>query len=114
MAILSLHLTTKEFLLGKKTCTRRDWCDRTTNSWQRAWDRGNLLHQAWDKSPRAGGRKIGTVKLTCRPYRERLADMPITDLLEEGGMCATRKEFFELISKNYNDFVTVIRFVKAE
>lgn len=115
MAIISFALTTKEFLSGRKTVTRRDWSDHHLAMWQAQWDVGRLEHDAWNKSPRSvGGRRIGRFRLMVRPYRERLADMPEGDLFAEGGMCATIDDFCELIGKSPDDVMTVVRFQKLK
>ena len=110
MAIISFGLTTKEFLSGKKTVTRRDWKPRQTEMWQKFWDDGNLIHDAYDKSPRNGGKKIGEIQLTKCPWREQLKYMRIIDLIEEGDMCNTVEEFCKFIGKKPDDYVTVISF----
>ena len=110
MAILSFSLTADEFLSGKKTVTRRLWSDRHHAMWVRLWDSGRLIHDAWDKLPRAGGKRIGRFRLSCRPYREPLIDMPEQDLIAEGAMCASRDEYYRLIDKSREQIVTVIRF----
>lgn len=112
MAIITFTVTTREFLAGQKSVTRRDWKDRHRQRWQGWWDAGRLEHEAWDRLPIAGGRRIGRFRLTCRPYRERLVDMPLSDLAAEGGMCNSLAEFCCLIGKSPADVVTVIRFVK--
>jgi hypothetical protein len=109
MAILSFSLTQEEFLSGNKTVTRRDWAE----SYHAMWERNRLIHDAYDNIPRAGGKKIGEIKLIAKPYKERLADMPLEDLTAEGGMCSTREEFIKLIGKDPDDVVSVIRFVKV-
>jgi len=114
MAIISFALTTKEFLSGRKTVTRRDWDVFHYLRWCEWYDAGKRVHQAWDKVPYAGGKRIGTFELTCRPYREQLAYMPFSDMEAEGGMCKTREEFCALIGKSLGDVVTVIRFKKVE
>ena len=113
MAFISFALTTEQFLSGKKTVTRRDWHPHYRELWQRWYAEGRVVHTAWDKVPFAGGKRIGRFRLTCAPYVEQLCDMPLSDLQAEGGMCATRVEFYALIGKNPTDFVTVIRFEKV-
>jgi hypothetical protein len=113
MAILSFSLTQEEFLSGNKTVTRRDWADSYHAMWESMWERNRLIHDAYDNIPRAGGKKIGEIKLIAKPYKERLADMPLEDLTAEGGMCSTREEFMKLIGKNPDDVVSVIRFIKV-
>jgi hypothetical protein len=110
MAFISFALTENEFLSGIKTVTRRDWKDSHFQKWVKWWHEGKRIHQAWNKVPFAGGHQIGWFELICEPYRERLADMPESDLAAEGGMCATKDEYFQLIGKTEADIVTVIRF----
>lgn len=112
MAFISFALTTEEFLSGRKTVTRRDWKDKHFQQWCKWYDSGNLVHQAWNKVPFAGGKRIGFFELTSRPYRERLADMPLSDLEAEGGMVDSLEAFYSLIGKKPEDIVTVIRFKK--
>ena len=110
MAILSFSKTKDEFLQGKKTVTRRSWGDRYFEMWVRLWETERYVHDAWDNLPRAGGTKIGKFRLTARPYREQLKNMPISDLVAEGGMCSSLAEFYQLIEKTPEDYVTVVRF----
>jgi len=112
MAILTFSFTTNEFLEGMKTVTRRDWVKKHLEMWQRFWDTDRLVHDAWDKIPIAGGKPIGKIRLTARPYQERLADMPNEDLIAEGGMCMTLEDFYCLIGKSSEEIVSVVRFEK--
>lgn len=114
MAFISFSFTIKEFLSGQKTVTRRLWKPRHLAMWQRFWDTGRLEHDAWDKLPFAGGKKVGCFRLTCRPYLERLADMPESDLVAEGGVVETLSEFYQLIGGFSQEQVAVIRFKKLE
>jgi hypothetical protein len=114
MAFISFALTKNEFLSGEKTVTRRDWKPGHTKNWQKWYDEGKLIHDAWDKGPFAGGKKIGRFQLTCRPYLEKLCNMPVSDLEAEGGMCETVKEFCDFVGKNMFDVVTVIRFRRKD
>lgn len=110
MAILTFALTKDEFLSGKKTVTRRDWSERHFQMWVRMWDTNRYIHDAYDNNPRIGGSKIGEFRLTARPYREQLKNMPPMDLAAEGGMCPSLHDFYKLIGKSPEDTVTVIRF----
>lgn len=92
--------------------TRRDWKGRHLAMWQRAWDEGRHVHDAWDGLPFTGGRRIGGLRLTCRPYRERLMDMPVGDLVAEGGMCETVEGFCRLVGRGLDYEMAVVRFVK--
>jgi hypothetical protein len=112
MAILSFAMTKNEFLEGNKTVTRRSWNNRHFEMWARFWDTDRHVHDAWDNIPRVGGRKIGEFRLTERPYREKLKNMPRADLVAEGGMCSSLDEFYNLINKTSEECVTVVRFEK--
>jgi hypothetical protein len=113
MAIISFALTKDEFLSGQKTVTRRNWKPSHMENWQRWFDEGRLVHDAYDKIPIAGGEKIGQFRLVERPYWEPLAEMPESDLEAEGGMCDTLKEFYELIDLPPEHEVAVVRFERV-
>jgi hypothetical protein len=114
MAIVSFAWTTPQFLDGTKTVTRRDWSYRTFIQWRNAWDDHRLVHDAYDKSPRSKGKKVGTFMMTARPYRERLGDFPESDLAAEGGLWATVQDYIDLQGGDQNKVLTVIRFRKLE
>lgn len=113
MAILSFSMTTDEFNMGTKTVTRRSWSDHHFDMWVNFWESNRHVHDAWDNIPRAGGKKIGEFRLTTRPYRERLKDMPPSDLVAEGGMCSSLDDFYKLVGKSPEQYVAVIRFEKV-
>jgi hypothetical protein len=110
--LISFAWTTPQFLDGTKTVTRRDWSDRTFAQWCRAWDEKRLTHDAWDKNPRCGGKKIGAFALTARPYRERLGDFPAADLAAEGGLWETVQDYIGLQGGDPGKDLVVIRFRK--
>ena len=114
MAILSFSKTREQFIAGEKSVTRRSWARSHFEMWVRMWDSERLVHDAYDNIPRAGGRKIGKFRLTARPYMEKLADMPETDLMAEGGICASLEEFYELIGVSSDEYVAVVRFSRIE
>ena len=118
--ILSFAWTTDVLLAGKKTCTRRVWSDRTARAWVNAYTsdapkatcpfRDRLIHSAWNKcSFLKGAKKIADIRLTQLPYRERLANMPESDLEAEGGLWASRDEFINLFGSP-DIVVWVVRF----
>jgi len=78
--IISFAWTTGALLAGEKTVTRRAWDD----AYARRWVAGSV-HEAYDRSPRAGGRRVGRIRLTRTAYKERLADMPDDHFRREGG-----------------------------
>lgn len=110
MAIVSFSMTTEQYRTGQKTVTRRFWKRSYAERWQRWWDEGHRIHQAYDKQARFGGVPIGGFRLTCRPYFERLSNMPVADLVAEGGMCETLEEFIQFVGKSPDDEALVIRF----
>jgi len=86
--------------LDTKTQTRRQWKDSHAAKFLKAYDRAavegkHLRVPAIDKGYHAGGRQIGWCRLLRRPYKEPLNRMGYTDLLGEGGMCATAEEFIQ-------------------
>jgi len=114
--ILSFAWTWDQYLSGKKTCTRRPkWSQKTMFKWQRAWDEGRLRHQAWNHIPFVKGAERGPdFDMTCRPYWERLCDMPVADLEAEGGLWATVDEFIALQGVHPETLTPVLRFEKVE
>ena len=110
---ISFAHTTPALLAGRKTVTRRAWKPMYFRQWLRAWEDGRHVHQAYDKSPRVGGRCVGTITLTAAPRLERLADMPEADLAAEGGLWSSKAEFVQAFvgqGLGPTDKVAVIRF----
>ena len=107
--IISFAWTIDPLLAGLKTCTRRQWSEVYFQRWVKAWREGRHIHEAWDKSPRFGGRRRAWVRLTCEPYLELLADMPESDLEAEGGLWASKEEFIALFDEP-EKHVAVVRF----
>jgi uncharacterized protein YqfB (UPF0267 family) len=56
--IISFAWTTPQLLAGKKTVTRRDWSDK----YARQFRAGDLV-QVYDKSPRAGGKRVAVIEI---------------------------------------------------
>jgi len=77
MKVISFAWTTEAVLAGQKTCTRRDWVTRYALSFKQ----GELV-QAWDKLPRAGGKRVGTIRLTEAPINSN--QYPEADYWNEG------------------------------
>jgi len=113
--IISFAWTTFAVINGTKTVTRRVWADRTLATWHRAWDRGELIHDAYDRLPYRGGKLIGRIRLTCRPYREALLDMPEEDVAAEGGLWPTKHEFIRgFRDRGQGDETTQVAVVRFE
>ena len=84
--------------LPQKSVTRRDWKDshalKFVNACERAAADGKKVRiPAIDKAYHKGGKQIGWAILSHAPYKETLKDMPRVDLVAEGGMCNSVKEF---------------------
>ncbi len=90
---LSFTYSTDALLAGRLHCTRRWWRTCYLVKWQRAYDRGEVLHAAYDHLPCVNGRQIGTLRLTHRPERVRIADLPETDFCDDGGPWPTKASF---------------------
>jgi hypothetical protein len=111
--LISFSFTTEAFLQGTKTVTRRKWTDRYFAQWLRAWGQGQLTHDAYDKSPRVGGRKVGKLILTHQPKKEMLSDFPAEDLLAEGGYWQTVDDYIAYQGGDPLAEVAVIRFARG-
>ena len=107
---LSMAWTTKVYLAGKKTCTRRDWSERYFQQWVRAWAQGRRTHTAISRRLDRGGVVLPDFNLTCCPYQEALRDMPEEDLIAEGGLWASLEEFIMLFGGNPDKELAVVRF----
>lgn len=79
MKIICFAETTPALLAGAKTVTRREW----RRGYAETFNADELV-QAWDKSPRNGGKKVATIRLTQTPYLEVAADIPHDDYIHEG------------------------------
>jgi uncharacterized protein YqfB (UPF0267 family) len=78
--IISFSWTTGALSSGIKTVTRRDW----DNEYAKRFHKGMLV-DAYDKSPRAGGKKVATIRLTADAYKQKLKNMPDDHFEREGG-----------------------------
>jgi len=81
-------------LRGKKTVTRRDWNDKHAQLFINAFRKGQLI-EAYDKSPRHGGRKVANIRLIEKPRTEPLSAMTMADVEDEGGLWGSVAEFTE-------------------
>lgn len=104
---------------GAKTATRRFYSDRQIRTWQNAYDKDpNRIHDAWDKVPFAGGKYIGSFRLTRRPYLQPLCEMTAADLHKEGALvcheCKMEPGLFPLfVGKDPSAVALVIEFEKV-
>jgi len=80
MMIIAFDKTTPALLAGRKTVTRREWAPKHAASFHA----GELV-QAWNHSPRVNGAKrVGTIRLTAAPSRERSDIILASDYEAEG------------------------------
>ena len=110
---ISFGKTITELLSGQKTVTRRAWKDNQAYKFIDDWDAkpGEFIYPALTKSYQAGGKQVGYVRLTHRPYLEKLADMPDSDLAAEGFPDLSKQEFIDrFFEGNDQQEVWVIRF----
>lgn len=104
MMEISFAWTKKELLSNKKTVTRRRWKDK----YARLFRKQNIV-TAIDMDRRYGGKGIARILITD-VYKERLRDMPVSDLKAEGGRWPTVEAFAENLGLTLNHSVWVIRF----
>ena len=69
MRIITFAQTVAPLLAGRKTCTRRVWAPRHAA----LFHAGDTV-QAFDRSPRDGGRRVALIRLTADP--ELTAELP--------------------------------------
>lgn len=103
-------------VIPSKTVTRRRWSYVHAAKYLKAYDRAQasqatLRIPAIDKGFYAKGKQIGWLMIKERPYRERLCNMPHSDLLAEGGMCESVAAFASRFFKGDLDLgVWVVRY----
>ena len=98
--IISFAWTTDAFIAHRKTCTRRSW-----NDYYAARFRKGQIHDAWDRSPRFFGHKVGQFRLTQTPFQQNTSLMTEIDYeieglkwMEEQGLAIRKmhpRKFFE-------------------
>lgn len=76
---ISFAWTIDALVRGEKTVTRRIWKDEYASRFHLG-----MLIDAYDKLPHAGGKKIGTIRITREPYKQFLRDMPDEHFDREG------------------------------
>jgi len=79
---------------GSKTVTRRRW--------KKCLLKPGDLAQAYDKSPRAGGKKIGVIKI-LNISRESLGSITDEEVKKEGYPETTKEDFIDWWMTNYPD-----------
>lgn len=79
MKIISFAWTTPALLAGVKCVTRRDWDKDYAESF-----RADEYVQAFDKSPRAGGKCVAIIQLLRAPYQQGTDELCARDWMDEG------------------------------
>lgn len=121
--IISFAWTTPAVVIDEKTVTRRDWKPITIAQFQGAARTGELV-EAWDKSPRFGGKCFGTVRIIDVVAKEDSRTIPESAWAEEGfhvltplgakiGKSTPRDVWLFWLHENDQD-QTVVRFEVAE
>jgi len=87
--------------LHQKTVTRRNWKERHVKQFIKSFREGKLV-DAYDKSPRNGGKKIAILRLTAEPYQEKLEDMPESEVALEGYPELSKQEFIDKFFGNFD------------
>lgn len=79
MPLISFAHTTPALLAGRKTVTRRNWDHGYAGRFHRGQD-----VDAWNRSPRKGGRPVAVIRLVADPTYEPLSAMMDDDYEAEG------------------------------
>lgn len=77
--LISFAWTFPAFHAGSKDITRRYWKD----SHAAKFNEGDII-DAYDKLPIRGGKKIGQIRITKKPYQQRTSEMTEEDYRREG------------------------------
>jgi uncharacterized protein YqfB (UPF0267 family) len=107
MKIISFAWTTDALIAGEKTVTRRDWND----AYARRFKAGEII-SAYDKNPRAGGKKIAEIRLTRAPYRQWLHDVTDEDEVKEGGLWGSGQAYREMMGDDRQVWVVEFELLK--
>ncbi len=73
---ISFPQAVEALLAGQLHSTCRSWKKPYLRQWQRAFDRGDVIHTAYDHLPDSSGQPIAEIRLTARPERQRATDIP--------------------------------------
>lgn len=95
---ISFGYTTPQLFEGKSV-TRRCWKDSYAQQFIKRWQCGITTYIALDKDRRWGGKQIGWITLTCCPIKQRLSEMPLSDLAAEGFPELNAQEFIQRFFK---------------
>lgn len=111
MKIISFAWTTEALLNEKKVVTRRVWTDRYAKTFKDA-----DLIQAYDRSPRVGGKPIAIIRIVGDPYKEPLRAMTDEEEKAEGGLWGSADAFITAFLEGHPGMALdtelwVIRFV---
>ena len=90
--LLSFGWTKDRLLSGQKTQTRRDWSPNRLPLFQQYYTQKRVL-RAIDKQMSYGGKQIGWIQLTEKPYYQAIADFPDGDQIKEGYPELSKEEF---------------------
>ncbi|NES01714.1 MAG: hypothetical protein F6K22_02080 [Okeania sp. SIO2F4] len=110
---ISFGKTLTELLSGNKTVTRRFWKDNYAQRFIDDWNArpGKFLYPALTKGYHVGGKRVGYIRLTHKPYQEKLVDMPSSELAAEGFPELSKQQFIGKFFEGDNQqIVWVIRF----
>lgn len=77
--IISMAWTSAAFLSGRKHCTRRSW----NASYAAHFHKGQIC-DSYNRNPRNGGKKIGSLRLISAPYLQYTHLMTEQDYEDEG------------------------------
>ncbi len=110
---ISFGKTLTELLSGNKIVTRRFWKDNYAQRFIDDWNAkpGEFLYPALTKGYHVGGKRVGYIRLTHKPYQEKLVDMPSSELAAEGFPELSKQQFIGKFFQGDNQqIVWVIRF----
>jgi len=97
---------------GIKTCTRRRWKDSHAAKFHKG-DLVGILNHSHRHRRSKGEPEMLIRRLTCDPYRERLADMPEEDVRAEGDLWPNKWTFIHDCFRDGEEVVWVVRWGRA-
>jgi hypothetical protein len=97
MLWISFANTIEPFKKGIQTVTRRYWNDKYAEGfWNVACENGGLAI-ACSRSQQWGGKRIGLIRVTKKPYRQKLEYITDADEIKSGHMWGNAKDYISFL-----------------
>lgn len=103
MMFISFAWTTEVWKKKLKTVTRRFWNPEYMEKFWKSCCANNGLAIACDRSPRFKGKRIGLIKVTKKPYLQKLKFVTDADEIKEGHLWGNAANYIEMMGGPENE-----------